>query len=77
MSSSSAAPSIATALRTIRDRLTQVARQAQCHTTPTLVAVSKTKPIAAVQEAYDADQRHFGENYVVELLEKAPQVSDT
>jgi uncharacterized pyridoxal phosphate-containing UPF0001 family protein len=29
-----------------------------------LVAVSKTKPAEAVQEAYDAGQRDFGENYV-------------
>ena len=29
-----------------------------------LVAVSKTKPKEMVQEAYDAGQRDFGENYV-------------
>ena len=37
-----------------------------------LVAVSKTKPASAVQEAYEAGQRDFGENYVQELLDKAP-----
>jgi uncharacterized pyridoxal phosphate-containing UPF0001 family protein len=31
---------------------------------PRLVAVSKTKPVADVIEAYEAGQRHFGENYV-------------
>jgi uncharacterized pyridoxal phosphate-containing UPF0001 family protein len=31
---------------------------------PRLVAVSKTKPVEAVQEAYDAGHRAFGENYV-------------
>ncbi|NOQ72594.1 MAG: YggS family pyridoxal phosphate-dependent enzyme [Crocinitomix sp.] len=36
----------------------------------TLVAVSKTKPIPMLQEAYDAGQRHFGENRVQELEEK-------
>lgn len=36
----------------------------------TLVAVSKTKPIADVQEAYNAGQRIFGENKVQELCEK-------
>lgn len=36
----------------------------------TLVAVSKTKPIKLLQEAYDAGQRHFGENRVSELEEK-------
>jgi len=35
-----------------------------------LVAVSKTKPVADVQEAYDAGQRIFGENQVQELVEK-------
>ncbi|MGB2128727.1 MAG: YggS family pyridoxal phosphate-dependent enzyme [Flavicella sp.] len=36
----------------------------------TLVAVSKTKPITALQEAYDAGQRIFGENRVQEMVEK-------
>ena len=36
----------------------------------TLVAVSKTKPVAALQEVYDAGQRHFGENKVQEMTEK-------
>lgn len=33
--------------------------------------MSKTKPAAAVLEAYSVGQRHFGENYVQELVEKA------
>jgi pyridoxal phosphate enzyme (YggS family) len=41
-----------------------------------LVAVSKTKPAAMVDEAARAGQRLFGENYVQELLEKAPQVQE-
>ena len=36
----------------------------------TLVAVSKTKPIEKLQEAYDIGQRDFGENKVQELSEK-------
>ena len=35
-----------------------------------LIAVSKTKPVAAVQEIYDTGQRDFGENYVQELVDK-------
>ncbi|MCC6703157.1 MAG: YggS family pyridoxal phosphate-dependent enzyme, partial [Fluviicola sp.] len=35
-----------------------------------LIAVSKTKPIAAIQEAYDGGQRAFGENKVQELVDK-------
>jgi len=39
-----------------------------------LLAVSKTKPAAEVQEAYDAGQRLFGENQVQELVEKQEQL---
>lgn len=35
-----------------------------------LIAVSKTKPNHMLLEAYEVGQRHFGENYVQELLEK-------
>ena len=40
----------------------------------TLVAVSKTKPIELIQEAYNAGQRDFGENYIQELEEKHKQL---
>jgi hypothetical protein len=36
----------------------------------TLVAVSKTKPIADLQETYDAGQRVFGENKIQEMVDK-------
>jgi pyridoxal phosphate enzyme (YggS family) len=35
-----------------------------------LVAVSKTKPIADLQEAYDGGQRIFGENKIQEMVDK-------
>ncbi|KAE8618666.1 hypothetical protein XENTR_v10009444 [Xenopus tropicalis] len=38
---------------------------------PRLVAVSKTKPVDMVIDAYSHGQRYFGENYVQELAEKA------
>ena len=38
--------------------------------TVTLVAVSKTKPIPDLMEAYDAGQRIFGENKIQEMAEK-------
>ncbi|KAL1513823.1 hypothetical protein ABEB36_003176 [Hypothenemus hampei] len=38
---------------------------------PQLVAVSKIKPAELIVEAYEEGQRHFGENYVQELQEKA------
>lgn len=40
----------------------------------TLVAVSKTKPVEAIQELYDLGQRDFGENYVQEMVEKQVQL---
>ncbi|MCH7409903.1 YggS family pyridoxal phosphate-dependent enzyme [Belliella sp. DSM 111904] len=39
-----------------------------------LVAVSKTKPVQAIQEAYEAGIRDFGENKVQELVEKQEQL---
>jgi hypothetical protein len=36
----------------------------------TLVAVSKTKPVEDIMEAYNAGQRIFGENMVQELVDK-------
>lgn len=36
----------------------------------TLVAVSKTKPVEMIEEAYRAGQRVFGENKVQEMVEK-------
>ena len=36
------------------------------------MAVSKLKPVEMLQAVYDAGQRHFGENYVQEIVDKAP-----
>ena len=40
----------------------------------TLIAVSKTKPVEILQEAYDAGARIFGENKVQEILDKYDQL---
>ena len=40
----------------------------------TLVAVSKTKPVADLLEAYNAGQRIFGENKIQEMTEKWEQM---
>ena len=45
-------------------------------TETTLVAVSKTKPISAIQTIYDQGQRIFGENRVEELIEKRSELPD-
>lgn len=38
----------------------------------TLIAVSKTKPISMIEEAYKEGNRDFGENKVQEILDKYP-----
>jgi pyridoxal phosphate enzyme (YggS family) len=41
-----------------------------------LLAVSKTKPVAAIRQAAAAGLHHFGENYLQEALEKQLELSD-
>lgn len=41
-----------------------------------LIAVSKTKPVSDMLEAYMAGQRAFGENYVQEMCDKQTQLPD-
>ena len=59
-------------MSTIQQNLNTI--KSQLPTNVTLVAVSKTKPVADLMEAYNADQRIFGENYVQELVEKHEQM---
>lgn len=42
----------------------------------TLIAVSKTKPVPMLEEAYAAGARDFGENKVQEILEKYPEMPE-
>jgi pyridoxal phosphate enzyme (YggS family) len=42
-----------------------------------LVAVSKTKPVAGIQDALDAGLTLFGENYIQEAREKISALADT
>ena len=42
----------------------------------TLIAVSKTKPVSMLMEAYEAGARTFGENKVQEITEKFPQMPE-
>ncbi|XP_076048743.1 pyridoxal phosphate homeostasis protein [Oratosquilla oratoria] len=67
---------VAKALKNVLERVTTAAKARKqdlvllCEE-PRLVAVSKTKPKEMIEEAYAAGQRHFGENYVQELVQKA------
>jgi pyridoxal phosphate enzyme (YggS family) len=52
----------------IADRINEI--NSTLPATVSLIAVSKTKPVSDLQEAYDAGQRAFGENKVQELVDK-------
>ncbi len=52
------------------------AEQNTSHSSPKLVAVSKTKPAIDVIEAYLAGQRIFAENYAQEAVPKISEVAD-
>ncbi len=52
----------------IKDNLNIV--KASVPSNVTLIAVSKTKPVSDIQEAYDAGQRIFGENKALEMRDK-------
>jgi hypothetical protein len=75
MASVAAAEGAALALRSVLSRAHQAAAQAgRAPESVRVVAVSKTKPVALLRAVYDAGHRCFGENYVQELIDKAPQV---
>ena len=52
----------------IQQNLNKIKSQLPAHVT--LVAVSKTKPVADLMEAYNAGQRIFGENKIQEMTDK-------
>ena len=56
----------------IQDNLLQIKQSLPASVT--LVAVSKTKPVADLMQAYDAGQRIFGENKIQEMVEKYEQM---
>ena len=58
---------IANTIRQIEDELEGNAK---------LIAVTKTKPVTLLREAYDAGCRRFGENKVQEMADKQPQLPD-
>ena len=52
----------------IKENLISFKKQLPEHVS--LVAVSKTKPVSDIKEAYDAGQRIFGENKIQEMVNK-------
>jgi hypothetical protein len=69
--------SVTEGLAEVRERIARAAQAAgRDVATVHLIAVSKTKPAAAIREAYALGQRDFGENYAQELTQKAEELSD-
>jgi len=68
---------LAARLAAVRERIARAAEKA--HRDPagiTLLAVTKVFPATAIREAYQLGLREFGENYVQEFDDKAPEVAD-
>lgn len=62
-------------LKYIEDEIKKVCEKKNIDkNTCTLIAVSKTKPVELIKEAYDYGIRDFGENKVQEILEKYEQL---
>lgn len=67
---------IADQLIKVRARISQASEKAnRSATSVQLVAVSKTKPNNDIEAAYAAGQRHFGENYVQEGIDKVQSLA--
>ncbi|MBR4608257.1 MAG: YggS family pyridoxal phosphate-dependent enzyme [Lachnospiraceae bacterium] len=59
----------------VRNKISAACQRAgRAENTVTLIAVSKTKPLEDLKEAYAAGARDFGENKVQELVDKMPNM---
>lgn len=58
-------------LKTVQEHIRETCQKAGRESNEiTLIAVSKTKPVSLLQEAYDTGIRDFGENKVQEIMDK-------
>lgn len=60
----------------IQERIANAAQRSGRAGEVTLIAVSKTQPVEAIREAFEAGLRHFGENRVQEWEGKRAQLQD-
>ena len=68
---------IAENIAKVRARIREAAQASQRDSAAIgLLAVSKTKPAAAIREAFACGQRDFGENYLQEALGKQAELGD-
>jgi len=58
----------------IEQKIIQATTNAQRSDTVQLLAVSKTKPVSSIKQAFAHGLSHFGENYVQESIEKIQQI---
>ncbi len=64
-------------LAAVEQRIAEAcARAGRSRDEVTLIAVSKTKPVEMLSEAYDAGTRDFGENKPQEIRDKYPQLPE-
>jgi len=68
-------PIISDNINAIQTKIADAKHTAQRQDNVQLLAVSKTKPVALIQQAFDQGLTHFGENYVQESVEKIQQIS--
>lgn len=69
--------SIAQRLEIVRERITEAEKQAgRPPGSVSLLAVSKTRPVADLREALAAGQQRFGENYLQDALPKITELAD-
>lgn len=64
-------------IQSVRSRVANATKAAHANSEPRLLAVSKLHPPSDLMAVYErTGQRHFGENYVQELVEKAAVLPD-
>ncbi|MCR5302784.1 MAG: YggS family pyridoxal phosphate-dependent enzyme [Lachnospiraceae bacterium] len=63
-------------LATVQNNIASAVKRSGRNDDITLIAVSKTKPVQMIREAYDCGIRDFGENKVQEIVEKYPELPD-
>ena len=64
-------------LKTVEEHVQEACKRAdRSREEVTLIAVSKTKPVEMLREAYEAGARDFGENKVQEILTKEPELPE-
>ena len=59
----------------IKDIYNRLLKESACNLDINLLVVSKSQSVKNIEEAYDAGQRLFGENYLQEALEKIQQIN--